>query len=134
MYELTYPSATTLGVYRFGFLHYGIATSLLDDWGEQLVVSGSLATGRFVKQTFSEFAGGRRVFIASEIIGPLHPLEVERRALERVGKQYRLLSYNCEHFVRDVHGLAPASPQLTAALLSLGLVAGALFLVRAKKA
>jgi hypothetical protein len=44
-------------------------------------------------------------------LGSLAPGEVAARAQARLGQPYRLADANCEHLVRDVHGVPPQSPQ-----------------------
>lgn len=53
----------------------------------------------------------------------LAPIEIVRRARERVGEPWRLLSSNCEHFVRTVLGQPKESRQVQLTLFALALYA-----------
>lgn len=95
--------------------HFGVVT-VVPMWGEPLVISSSGKVGRVVEQPLSEFAGGQEVR-AYGYPGQLSVFEVVSRARSQVGREYSVLTWNCEHFVRWVHGLKPESPQLLRAAL-----------------
>jgi hypothetical protein len=48
--------------------------------------------------------------------GVFPPDRVLARARAEIGKPWRLVVSNCEHFVHHAHGLSPASPQLREAV------------------
>lgn len=93
------------------FKHVGVITSTLP----VKVASASAADGRVVEESLTSFADGGIVRKAP-INGELPTQVVVRRARNRLGKAYSLFSYNCEHFVRDVHGLEVRSPQVHAVI------------------
>lgn len=94
-------------------------------WGGERSVL-SFAPGGLTELGFNKFAAGRQVFVDG-CLGGLAPIEVLAKARE-VGQhlKYSWVNYNCEHFVRDAHGIAVESPQVNRAFF-LGL-AGFAFL------
>ena len=94
--------------------------------GERSVLAFSAQAGGFVEQTFSAFAGGRKV-TTDGYMGGLQPATVMQRARLKRGQLYSWTGFNCEHFVRYAHGVPVESPQLRQWAL-LGGVAGVLAL------
>jgi hypothetical protein len=108
---------------RFGTLlqHVGIVTDW--DWqGQAWVISNSLARRGVVEEPLADFAAEQPVKILG-YFGTLTPEAVVQRARSRRGDQWKLFSWNCEHFVRWAHGIEPASPQLTAGVAVMGTIA-----------
>jgi hypothetical protein len=106
-------------VVTYGMLvhHVGIVVGE-DAWGEVLVVSKSRTRGGVVEETLEQFSGGRGWTYHPELRGRLPGWLVADRARRRLGERWRAGS-NCEHFVREVHGLPSDSPQLQR-MLALG--------------
>ncbi len=102
---------------RFGTLlqHVGIVTDW--DWqGQAWVISNSLARRGVVEEPLADFAAEQPVKILG-YFGTLTPEAVVQRARSRRGDQWKLFSWNCEHFVRWAHGIEPASPQLATGMV-----------------
>lgn len=99
---------------RIGRLdHLGIVSDRYGADGQPMVLHASHLLGRVVEAPASDFvqmAVGPVRFVG--YWGDLPPEEVLRRARAQIGKPYKLLSANCEHFATGVHGLEPTSPQL----------------------
>jgi len=95
--------------------------------GERGVLAFSADAGGFVEQPFSALAGGRTVRVDG-YPGKLPPAVVLRRARAMQGRSYSWANFNCEHFVRQAHGLPSESPQLRRWAV-LGSVVGLLTLV-----
>lgn len=110
--------------------HVGIVTDQTRD-GFPTVISNSHRAGRVVEEPLPTFVSGGEPRIVG-YLGKLSPVEVLRRARSLIGTKWKLLSWNCEHFVRWAHGLKPTSPQL---VISIGLilVAAAVVVVAGKK-
>jgi hypothetical protein len=94
--------------------------------GERGVVAFSADAGGFVEQPFSALAGTRTVNVDG-YLGKLPPAVVLQRARAMRGRSYSWANFNCEHFVRQAHGLLVESPQLRRWAL-LGSVVGLLSL------
>lgn len=85
-------------------LHEGIVTE------HGRVISNSRRRGGVFEESARTFASGHNIIN----VGRLSSLPAEQvlaRARARIGRPYDLVSYNCQHFVRDCYGLAPASHQ-----------------------
>ena len=95
--------------------------------GERGVVAFSADAGGFVEQPFSVWASGRTVRVDG-YPGKLPPKAVLLRARAMRGRSYSWANFNCEHFVRQAHGLPIESPQLRRWAF-LGSVVGLLSLV-----
>lgn len=97
--------------------------------GEPIVASISLWRG-FVQETLSQFANAQGTYKAnypSHLSGNV----VVARAYSVAKKQYHLLNWNCEHFVRHAHGLPLESPQIAKAILAASAIFAAVALARA---
>lgn len=106
--------------------HWGIVTS------SGSVISNSGRHGGVIEQTLDEFSCGQALNKVG-YLGSLAPWEVERRARSMLGIRYSALLHNCEHFAYWAHGEEPKSPQVSTALLSIGLaLAGTLAMSRAR--
>ncbi len=81
--------------------------------GERAVISVSAVYGGVTEEPFSAFSGGRTVY-NDGYPGTLDPYWVISRARAADAKRYSWTNFNCEHFVRDAHGLKIESPQLRA--------------------
>lgn len=91
--------------------HVGVV-SCVDAWRGVFVISNSRKAGMVAEEHLDEFTGGGAWAHHPELRGPLSSQEVVRRARKRRGDAWALFADNCEHFVREVQGLARASPQL----------------------
>jgi hypothetical protein len=114
------PPGTVLRVSHGLYDHVGL---LSDRWidGERAVVSFSARNGGLIEEAFSQFASGRGV-AAKGYPGQLPPLAVLARARALKGRAYAWLTFNCEHFIRNAHGLPEESPQLRQWLFAATLV------------
>lgn len=85
--------------------------------GERQVLSFGPGPVSLVEMPFSQFANGSVVKVDG-YLGQLAPEAVLAHA-RRLGseRRYSWLGFNCEHFVRAAHGVAPESPQLGRAFL-----------------
>lgn len=82
-------------------------------WGQALVIENAptygvapIALASFIRR-YGKILTVRR-FEGSSALRK----SIVQRAIQRVGKRYNLLSYNCEHFVNDVRYGRTESPQL----------------------
>lgn len=108
-----------------GFRHYGVITgSYINGW--PTVISN---TGKFrmvVEEPLALFHEQSDLRVEG-YWGVLPPHEVLARARAKLGSPYSILTSNCEHFVRFVHGIEPESPQIQLAVagaILLGLLIG----------
>jgi Lecithin retinol acyltransferase len=101
---------------RRGYLHHGIYV------GDGKVVHYAglcygLHRGPVEEVALTRFAGGRPVWIRSDVAPTFAPEETVRRARSRVGEDcYRLLTNNCEHFCEWCLRGTPRSHQVEALL------------------
>lgn len=93
-----------------GYRHKGIVS---DRWhnGRPMVISNSNRGGGVVEESWDSFCQGRAPAVEG-YPGNLPCYQVLSRARLCVGKGYRLLDWNCEHFVMYAHGLKPESWQV----------------------
>lgn len=85
--------------------HYGIYT------GQGRVTHNSPRNKQVVEEPIESFSSGNSVR-RHDIMSPLSREQICQNAKSMIGTQYKLLSQNCEHFVRTVLGLKPESLQL----------------------
>jgi hypothetical protein len=107
---LTLPAGTVIRVSHVLFDHVGM---LSDRYvcGERGVISFSSKAGGMAEEPFSVFAAGKEVMVDG-YLGTLPPESVMQRARSKASQEYRVLGFNCEHFIRYAHGLQIESPQL----------------------
>ncbi len=97
------------------YIHVGILSDRRDGrTTEPLVLSATRRRGAVAEEPISAFAQGRAV-VRHGYPGALPRSTVLARARALVGRPWHLLFDNCEHFVREVHGVPRASPQIRAA-------------------
>lgn len=99
------------------YKHYGIVTDTMID-GYPTLISLSQRSGRVREEAWTCVVGQRPVRI-SEIRGLLPGSRVVSRARSYVNNPaltWNLVTCNCEHFVRIVHGLPPTSDQVRNAI------------------
>ena len=106
-------SGTVISVPKPPFIHFGIL--IFTPFREALVISNSFRRNQVIIETLAEFCSGRK-FKVHNMWGGFSSTEVELRARQLIGSRYSPSKYNCEHFVRQVHGLPVESPQLNIAL------------------
>ncbi|WP_461536593.1 lecithin retinol acyltransferase family protein [Spongorhabdus nitratireducens] len=99
-----YPAGTVLKIDCIAFWHFGLAD------GDGGVIHNSRKRGKVTRETLEDFADGRDI-IVSDIMGD-DPDNAVRQAKKLLGTRYRVMSENCEHFVRHVHGLNKESRQI----------------------
>ena len=87
------------------YTHYGIAD------GVGGVIHASKKYGKVIHTTWEEFSNGLPVYICDDITSGNLPVACER-AKARVNEIYDLINFNCEHFVREVHGMNSESVQV----------------------
>lgn len=99
---------------RRGYNHYAIVSDR-SAGGKPMLISLSRRTGTVAEESWDAVVQGRRVTpsaLRSELPAP----EIVARARAQCGrKRYRLLTANCEHFVREALGLPARSRQLETA-------------------
>lgn len=105
---------------RLFHYHYGIAGDRLID-GFQSILYACAKEGGVVEASAEQFAKGRGIE-AGSYPSSTSPNSVLSNSRALVGRQYRLFSSNCEHFVREAHGLKPASPQVSKLVLTLAIL------------
>ena len=110
--------------------HVGILAGQTPD-GRLTVISNSRRAGGVVEEPIDSFAGGAKVRVLS-YPGILAPAAVVWRARSRLGQRWNLFNWNCEHFVRWVHGLKPTSPQLWGGMTLLAIIAAGILLARSR--
>ena len=88
--------------------HFGIYI------GDGMVIDNSAQHGHVEQRTLEEFAGQGKAYITPHT-SIFSPKEIVVRAKERLGRPYRLLSRNCEHFVTDILFGKPQSKQVALA-------------------
>ncbi len=117
--RVSLPAGTVIGM-RFGpFEHIGIVTDT-PIAGVPGVISNSRARGGVCEESLAAFAEGKP-FRVLGYTGSLPGDDVVRRARTMIGRRYKPLRFNCEHFVRLAHGLRARSPQIeTVAVLLAG--------------
>jgi len=109
----------------FGVQHDGIYTAA------GTVISASARTGEVTEEDIKTFSDGKK--IVSKGYPSNHPAEaIEKRARSKLGKTYKLLSYNCQHFASECHG-DKKSRQLRTVVLTAAALALTLVAARAKK-
>lgn len=90
--------------------HFGIYV------GDGMVIDNSAKHGRVEQRTLQEFAGQGKAYIIPHT-SIFSPSEIVARAKESIGKSYRLLSQNCEHFVTGILFGKPRSKQVAVAVV-----------------
>ncbi len=103
-------TGTVLRVSHGPYDHVGLVSDRYIN-GERAVLSFAASTGGLLEEPFSVFALNRRVY-NDGYLSQLDPYWVMVRARAITHRRYSWTAYNCEHFVRDAHGLKPESPQL----------------------
>lgn len=126
---MTLHAGDILSTGRVGYRHFGLATGNYIN-GQPTVISNSGHHGKVVEESLEQFQGQGDIKVEG-YWGTLPPHEVVARARERLGSNYYLFNWNCEHLVRYAHGLKPESPQIA---LAAALVIGAIFAVRLSRA
>jgi hypothetical protein len=110
-----YPPAGTV-VWIRAYLIYRHRGIVSDQWwaGKPKVISNSLHYG-VVEQPWDDFAQGQDVQVEG-YPGRLPSGEVLNRARSRLGADYNLTAFNCDHLVNEAHGLLVESEQLKGSL------------------
>ena len=109
----------------FGVQHDGIYTK------KGTVISASARTGKVSEEDIKIFSDGKKV-VSKGYPSELPPETIEKNAREKLGKTYKLLSYNCQHFASECHG-QKKSRQLRTVVLTAAALALTLAAARAKK-
>ncbi|WP_087461964.1 lecithin retinol acyltransferase family protein [Oleiphilus messinensis] len=95
------------------FTHYGVVSDRTGEDGMPMIIDNSYASGTAVERTWAEATVGKVPSLSK--IGSEYPAqEILACAKQLIGQstRYSLTRYNCEHFVREVVGLKPASRQV----------------------
>lgn len=100
-----YVKGETIKVWYNYYWHLGISD------GAGGVIHKSKAHGKVVYTSLLEFSGGNKIFKCPDITSN-DLLLAYKKAEERMGESYGLISRNCEHFVNEVHGLPSKSDQI----------------------
>jgi hypothetical protein len=98
--------------------HYGLSSDL------GYVIDKSFKLGSVAERPMDEFLDGKDLRLEG-YWGALDPSYVIQNARRRIGEQWTI-GQNCEHFVRECHGLKSESPQLFRAVS--GVLVGAALL------
>ncbi|OUS04327.1 hypothetical protein A9Q96_15375 [Rhodobacterales bacterium 52_120_T64] len=85
------------------------------------VIDNSATCGEVRRRTLVEFQGGRKAYKVPHN-SVYSPNEIVARAEAQLGKVYKLLTQNCEHFVNDIFHGKPFSKQVTTGIVLTGLV------------
>ncbi len=111
--------------WHFGVQHDGIYTEL------GTVISASKRTGEVTEEDVKAFSGGKKV-VSKGYPSDRSPETIEKNARSKLGKTYKLLSYNCQHFASECHG-KKKSRQLRTVVLGAAALALTLAAARAKR-
>lgn len=98
--------------------HYGITS------GHGYIIDKSFKLGSVAERPIGEFLNGNDLRVEG-YWGILDPVFVLQNARRRIGELWTL-QRNCEHFVRECHGVKSESPQLSRAVS--GVLVGAVLL------
>lgn len=115
-----YKSGTVISVPKPPFTHFGIL--VFNFLGEPFVISNSFRKEKVVIETLEKFCSGYKPK-THNMWGKYTRQQIVERAKSLLGTPYSAAKYNCEHFVRDVHGLSVESPQFNN-IFGLALVSG----------
>lgn len=105
--------------------HAGLVSDRIGSDGQPMILHNSHAYKRVLETTATDFCKRQT--------GPLrfwgYPSkvptdEVLKRARAQLGRKWRLVDYNCEHFATGAHGLDPTSPQLRDGITSAAIATG----------
>lgn len=125
------PTGTVISVGFGPYEHVGIVTDrTIGD--TQTVISNSARKGGVFEESISLFSRGRKINLKG-YIGDLDPYSVLSRARSKIGTKYNVLKWNCEHFIRWVHGLKPESPQLKLTIVIAMLALCGWLVIKARK-
>lgn len=120
---------------RFGFgklfRHVGICADFHPITGEPLIAHNSRDFGGVRVSSIREFSDGNAVSVRSQK-SPRRPALIQQMIFRLIGKPYDPVNYNCEHFVSEVLGYHPHSPQ-AAFWIGTGLIGGAALLAVASR-
>jgi hypothetical protein len=106
----------------WGVLHEGIYVGPQGYDGEDVVHNDKNGGVQLIH--LETFAGGRPIEIVPPKVTSWHEREeIVSRALSSLGKPYRLLDFNCEHFANYAHIGRSFSPVVTG-LLGMAVVVG----------
>lgn len=108
----------------FGLQHYGVAR------GYGTVISASKRTGHVVEEDENTFSNGRDI-VRKGYPSDLPSYSVIAHARQSIGKEWKLMDYNCQHFATECHD-QKHSPQLQQGLWVLGIL-GLVFFLRQGK-
>ena len=112
---MNYAKGITLAVKREGiYNHFGISA------GYDKVIHNCKKYG-VIESSISEFAQGGEIWVCEITSEDLQRAYENAKSL--IGKPYDLISYNCEHFVNDVHGKGKNSVQIQRAFINGGGIA-----------
>lgn len=113
---ICFTPGQVIGV-RVGFItHVGIVTDRTVN-GEPMVISNSLRRGEVAEEPLSMFKGAFEL-VPVEKPAAMPAWIVLSRAREKLGTQWKLTSWNCEHFVTWAFGHEPQSKQLQAGVVT----------------
>ena len=94
----------------YGCWHYGIS-----DGADGAIHSSKRHDRKVTFTTLMKFSDGREVSKSPDITSD-DLTAAYQKAEARIGEPYNVLDNNCEHFVREVHGLPSETPQLQEAV------------------
>lgn len=112
--------ADVIAVRVRGVTHEGLVSDVIGPDGRPLVISKSKRRGAVAEESWRDFCGGRLPWVVG-YIGERCPCCVLAEARSRIGEPWTIVR-NCQHFVRECHGLPSQSPGLHGASVS-GIVA-----------
>lgn len=99
-----------------GFYHYGIYVGPRGSYGEDVVHNDKNGGVELVH--FADFVAGRAVQIAERTAQSWYEQEeIVARALSLIGREYRLVDFNCEHVASYALTGAPVSPAVRGAVV-----------------
>lgn len=107
------PLGSVISVDFGAYRHYAIAAS--GPYGTT-AIAPSGRTSKVVEEPLDSLIARGKDFRIEPMWGNFDGKTVVARARQLLGRKYNLWFFNCEHFVRLVHGLKPKSPQLRAAV------------------
>ncbi len=114
LHQINYslPPGSIISIRYPLYNHFAIVSDSLDD-GNPNLISLSYRTGCVLEESWNTVVG-KRPFELSRIQGNESADTVLTRARSFISSdiKYNLLTFNCEHFVRLVHGLPVKSKQV----------------------
>lgn len=106
------PGTVVFVCFMGQFRHYGIVSDRTDG-GKPMVIANAWLTGGVREVSWDRFCDDRQPY-SSPALSNLPAFLVLQNARRGIGLPYNLLTFNCEHFVRQCYGIQANSEQVGA--------------------